>query len=81
MKNLVYILLVSLIYIGCSEKKNETHNGYTVIVAPDSVWDYSYLDSLHHVIKCESYQTYGDSNMLDRIVMEGLPDSMKLHNN
>lgn len=63
MKNLVYILLALFICIGCSEKKGELYKGYTVIVAPDSVWDYSYLDSLHNVIRGYSYEIYGDSDV------------------
>lgn len=62
MKNLVYILLALFICIGCSEKKEVLHKGYTVVVAPDSVWDYSYLDSLDNVIRSYSYRVYGDSD-------------------
>lgn len=78
MKNLVYILLVSLTCIGCSEKKDEPYKGYTVVVAPDSVWDYSYLDSIDQHIRAYSYDIYGDSDIWGK---DGLPDSMKLHNN
>lgn len=80
MKNLIYISVILLTIIGCSKKSKEKYKGYTVIVAPDSIWDYSNLDSLNYVIKCGSFELYGDSNRLDKIWDEGLPDSMKLKN-
>ena len=78
MKKLVYIFCVLLLIVGCTshQKSSEDIGKDTVVIAPDSVWNYSRLDSIDHVIKSHSYQTYGDSNLLE----EGLPDSMKLHN-
>lgn len=80
MKKVLYIILV-LFCIGCSHKQSKDNSIVdSMYIAPDSVWDYSYVDSIDKSIKAYSYKIYGDSNMMDRVVTEGLPDSMMLHN-
>lgn len=76
MKKVLYIILV-LFCIGCSHKQSKDNSIVdSMYIAPDSVWDYSYVDSIDKSIKAYSYKIYGDSNMMEN----GLPDSMKLHN-
>lgn len=76
MKKVLYIILV-LFCIGCSHKQSKDNSIVdSMYIAPDSVWDYSYVDSIDNSIKAYSYKIYGDSNMMEN----GLPDSMKLHN-
>lgn len=80
MKKILYII-IGVMCLGCSYRGQSTTNMKdTVYIAPDSVWDYSYVDSIEREIKAGSYEIYGDSNMMDTIWEKGLPDSMKLHN-
>lgn len=85
MKNLVYFIVIVVFGFSCSKQAKIENGDYEyVYVDPDSVpLDYSYVDSLDSVYqetRAYSYKVYGDSDMMDRIVTEGLPDSMKLHN-
>lgn len=76
MKKVLYII-IGVMCLGCSYRgQSNKAMEDTVYVAPDSVWDYSYIDSIDKSIKAKSYEMYGDSSYLE----EGLPDSMKLHN-
>lgn len=77
MKKLVYIAIILVLVIGCSHKEQPRQEEY---VAPDSVWDYTYLDSMDQDLRSRSYNLYGDSDALDKLMKEGLPDSMKLNN-
>ena len=77
MKYLTIILFILFLTIGCSHKEqSKGTNVDTVYIAPDSVWDRSYVDSLYQEVRSKSYQMYGDSNYFE----DGLPDSMQLHN-
>lgn len=77
MKKLVYLAIVLFLGVGCSHQGSSNDSDVdTAYIAPDSVWDYSYLDAREKRIKAYSYRCYGDSNLLE----EGLPDSMKLKN-
>lgn len=69
MKKLIYIAIILVLVIGCSHQEQPKQEEY---IAPDSVWDYSYIDSIDHAIKCKSYKLYGDSNALEN----GLPDNI-----
>lgn len=72
MKKLLHIFCI-LLLVGCMHKgEKEEANNDSIYIAPDSVWDYSYIDSIDHAIKCKSYKLYGDSNALEN----GLPDSI-----
>lgn len=69
--------------VGCTAGYSpvKTEKGSLPVPDPDSIGsDYSYLYSLDLEIKKASMELYGDSNMLERVWKEGLPDSMKLHN-
>lgn len=93
MKKLLYLIFIFFLGVGCSSK--ETRNKKRVIENVDTIcnldtikdsvntfpeaYKYTrhYRDSVDREIKAYSYRIYGDSNLLE----EGLPDSMKLHNN
>lgn len=76
MKKILYII-IGIMLLGCSYRGHSSKvMEDTVYIAPDSVWDYAYIDSMDKSIKAYSYKVYGDSNLME----EGLPDSMKLHN-
>lgn len=71
------ILLLALIPVSvfnCSNStlEKESIEGDTVIVAPDSVWDTSYVDSITQRIKAASYNWWGDSDAY----YYGAPDSI-----
>ena len=73
MKNLLYVLCFLFLMVGCTYLKGMKEDTQdSVSIAPDSVWNYAYLDSIDHTLKCKSYELYGDSNTLE----EGLPDSI-----
>lgn len=73
MKNLLYILCFLFLVMGCTCQKGMKEDSKdSVFIAPDSVWNYTYLDSIDHALKCKSYELYGDSNTLE----EGLSDSI-----
>lgn len=73
MKNLLYILCFLFLMAGCTyQKEMKGDSKDSVFIAPDSVWNHSYLDSIDYTLKCKSYELYGDSNILE----EGLPDSI-----
>lgn len=77
MKKLVYIAVILVLVMGCTHKEQPRQEEY---VAPDSVWDYSELpnyDSINQAMRAYSYDCYGDSDALDRLVTEGFPDSVK----
>lgn len=76
MKKVLYII-IGVMCLSCSHRgQSSKATEDTVYVAPDDVWDYSYLDSIEQSIRASSYRMYGDSSYLE----EGLPDSMMLHN-
>ena len=88
MKKLIYLAFVLSLGIGCTNKGTQEGNkniAYKFDTAKDSVITFTdaykytrhYRDSIDREIKAYSYRIYGDSNLLE----EGLPDSMKLHNN
>ena len=71
MKKLVFLSMIMFLGVGCSHQgtsNNESRD--TVYIAPDSVWDYSYIDSVHYALRCKAYEIYGDSDAT------GLPDSV-----
>lgn len=71
MKKLVYLSIIMFLSVGCSHQETSSNdNCDTVCIAPDSVWDYSYIDSIDYDLKCKSYEIYGDSDAA------GLPDSV-----
>lgn len=71
MKKLVYLSIIMFLGVGCSHQGTPSNNSSdTVCIAPDSVWDYSYIDSVHHTLRCKAYEIYGDSDAT------GLPDSV-----
>lgn len=71
MKKLVYLFIVMFLCVGCSHQETSSNdNCDTVYIAPDSVWDYSYIDSIDYDLKCKAYEIYGDSDAT------GLPDSV-----
>ena len=71
MKKLVYLSMIMFLGVGCSHQGTSSNDSSdTVCIAPDSVWDYSYIDSVHHVLRCKAYEIYGDSDAT------GLPDSV-----
>ena len=71
MKKLVYLFIVMFLGVGCSHQETSSNdNCDTVYIAPDSVWDYSYIDSIDYDLKCKAYEIYGDSDAT------GLPDSV-----
>ncbi len=73
MKKLVYLSIIMFLGVGCSHQRaSNNESSDTVCIAPDSVWDYSYIDSIDYDLKCRSYKLYGDSNWLEN----GLPDSV-----
>lgn len=71
MKKLIYILFLFALTMACGRQKPKEKD-WSAYIAPDSVWDYSYIDSIYRDIKIRSYKLYGDSNWLE----EGLPDSI-----
>lgn len=76
MKKILYTI-IGIMCLGCSHKgQSSTNMKDTRYIAPNSVWDYTYLDSIDKSIKAKSYEMYGDSSYLEN----GLPDSMMLHN-
>lgn len=76
MKKILYIIICGMC-LGCSHREQSSEAVEdTVYITPDSVWDYTYLDSIDRSIKVKSYEIYGDSSYFE----EGLPDSMMLHN-
>lgn len=71
MKKLVYLSMIIFLGVGCSHQGTSSNdNSDTVCIAPDSVWDYSYIDSIDYDLKCKAYEIYGDSDAT------GLPDSV-----
>lgn len=71
MKKLVYLSMIMFLGVGCSHQETSNNESSdTVCIAPDSVWDYSYIDSVHYVLRCKAYEIYGDSDAT------GLPDSV-----
>lgn len=71
MKELVYLSIIMFLGVGCSHQgTSNKESSDTVCIAPDSVWDYSYIDSVHHALRCKAYEIYGDSDAT------GLPDSV-----
>jgi hypothetical protein len=71
MKKLVYLSIIMFLGVGCSHQgTSSNHSSDTVYIAPDSVWDYSYIDSIDYDLKCKAYEIYGDSDAT------GLPDSV-----
>lgn len=76
MKKLVYLFIIMFLGAGCSHQGTSSNdisvNSDTVYIAPDSVRDYSYIDSINQDLKCRSYELYGDSNWLE----DGLPDNI-----
>jgi len=93
MKKLIYITIILCIGISCTNKgtlegkkkiKDKSikctfdSTKDSVLAFPDAYkYTRHYRDSIDREIKAYSYRIYGDSNLLE----EGLPDSMKLHNN
>lgn len=75
--------LCGICFVGCTARDSSvnTEENSLPVPNPDSIGaDYSYLDSIDNEIKKASMELYGDSDMLERVWNEGLPDSMKLHN-
>lgn len=71
MKKFVYLFIMLCFVMGCSHQGiSNNDSSDTVYIAPDSVWDYSYIDSVHHALRCKAYEIYGDSDAT------GLPDSV-----
>lgn len=71
MKKLVYLFIILFFGVGCSHQgTSNNESSDTVCIAPDSVWDYSYIDSVHYALRCKAYEIYGDSDAT------GLPDSV-----
>ena len=71
MKKLLYLMIIMVLGAGCTHQgKSDNTDIDTVYIAPDSVWDYSYLDSIEKEMKADAYRLYGDSNA------DGLPDSI-----
>lgn len=71
MKKLLYLMIIMVLGAGCTHQgKSDNTDIDTVYIAPDSVWDYSYIDSVHHALRCKAYEIYGDSDAT------GLPDSV-----
>ena len=71
MKKLLYLMIIMVLGAGCTHQgKSDNTDIDTVYIAPDSVWDYSYIDSVHHALRCKAYEFYGDSDAT------GLPDSV-----
>lgn len=71
MKKLVYLSMIMFLGVGCSHQGTSSNDSSdTACIAPDSVWDYSYIDSVHHTLRCKAYEIYGDSDAT------GLPDSV-----
>lgn len=84
MKKMLYII-IGVTCLGCSHRGQSNKAVVdTVYIAPDSVWDttecYHRIDSINKDLKEYCYRIYGDSNMMDRIVTDGLPDSLRNHN-
>lgn len=71
MKKLVYLSMIMFLGVGCSHQETSNNESSdTVCIAPDSVWDYSYIDSIHYALRCKAYEIYRDSDAT------GLPDSV-----
>lgn len=45
MKKLAYILILLVLSIACNHQKSKEKD-WSAYIAPDSVWDYSYVDSI-----------------------------------
>lgn len=70
---IMVLALVPVVFFSCkSNNTTEKLLGDTVIVAPDSVWNYSYIDSITQEIKADSYDWWGDSDAY----YYGAPDSI-----
>lgn len=71
MKKLLYLMILMVLGAGCTHQgKSDNTDIDTVYIAPDSVWDYSYIDSVHYALRCKAYEIYGDSDATS------LPDSV-----
>lgn len=72
MKNLVYFIVIAVFGFSCSKQTKIENEDYEyVYIDPDNVpLDYSYIDSVHHALRCKAYEIYGDSDAT------GLPDSV-----
>ena len=71
MKKLVYLSIIMFLNVGCFHQgTSNNESSDTICIAPDSVWDYSYIDSIDYDLKCKAYEIYGDSDAT------GLPDSV-----
>lgn len=84
MKKLLYII-IGVMCLGCSYRGQSSKAMEDIVyIAPDDVWDttecYHRIDSINKLLRAHSYEMYGDSDMMDRIVTEGLPDSFRNHN-
>ena len=71
MRKLVYLSIIMFLGVGCSHQGTPSNNSSDAVsAAPDSVWDYPYIDSVHHALRCKVYEIHGDSDAA------GLPDSV-----
>lgn len=73
LSTIVSLILIPTMFFSCKiVPKENILLGDTVIVAPDSVWDRTYIDSITQRIKADSYEWWGDSDAY----YYGAPDSI-----